>query len=289
MAFLEWSESLATGIPSVDADHRVLIDLINQLDAGVGDREERATLGTVLNTLVDYTAYHFAREERIMEASGYPRLAEHKLEHEGLTEKVIDLQCRFLDYDKDVVGSEVLDFLKEWLFSHIQEKDMDYRPFVEGNEAAMRLAETIRPVRAPEDQTGWSGSEEFDWSGLKVLIVDDNLKFRTVMATILEAVSVAEVETADSGARGLERLQDFRPDVVLSDWRMEGMDGIELVGRLRDPATSPVPGVPVIMITGYGDAGLRDKALAAGATSILEKPITPRRLLEAIVLAVEGK
>ena len=143
MAFFDWSDTMSVGVPAVDGDHKVLISLINQLNAAVGASDEPAVLGSVLNTLVDYTTFHFMREEKIMEAAGYPRLLLHKEQHEDLTARVIDIQCRHEEGGDVLRGSAVLEFLKDWLTTHILKQDMDYRPFVIGNEAASRAAESV--------------------------------------------------------------------------------------------------------------------------------------------------
>lgn len=159
MADLRWDDTMSVGVPAVDADHRVLIDLINRLDSSVEGGDGRAVIGTVLNSLVDYIAHHFAREEKVMEACGYPHLEDHRKIHSDLAERVVDVQCRFLDNEQEVIGAEVLGFLKDWLRDHILGQDMDFRPLAEGNEAAAAAADTVRAVRPAglPGSTRWPG------------------------------------------------------------------------------------------------------------------------------------
>lgn len=285
MAFITWNESLSVGVPLVDDDHKILIELINQLEDGVGDNEETAVLGTVLDALIDYTVYHFAREEKVMEACGFPEMNDHVGEHRDLTSRVRGIQRRFRDGDHDALGKETLDFLKDWLTHHILKSDMAYRRFAEDNEAAVEAAEQVprlRPDKGQEVDEDQKAVGAFDWSRLNALIIDDNPNFRRVARTILDSVRSNSVWEAVNGAEGLEILKDFDVDVVLCDWRMSGMDGIEFVSRLRAQGNT----VPVIMMSGYGDEAFAERARAAGVDNFLEKPITARSVLVSIAKAV---
>src|SRR4051794_32960955 len=85
---------------------------------------------------------------------------------------------------------------------------------------------------------------------IKVLIVDDEHYYRKVIRTLLMAIGVEQIQEASDGANGLEAIQAHKPDMVLLDWEMPGMDGAEFMRRVRSPATFPSPDVPIIMLTG---------------------------------------
>ena len=123
---------------------------------------------------------------------------------------------------------------------------------------------------------------DIDWSSLRVLVVDDNANFRRITRTILQAVRVADIEEVTSAAEALERLSDYNPDVVLSDWRMEGMDGLEFVRTLRDKGVT----TPVVMMTGYGEEDFETRAKDAGVTEFLEKPVTPKSIISSVARAL---
>ena len=285
MAFIEWTEAMSVGVPALDADHKILVSLINQLKSVVGDDEEYATLGSVLNTLVDYTAHHFLREERVMEACGYPRLAEHMRQHEALTSRVIDAQCRYIEDREDVVGDDLLTFLKDWLTSHILEEDMAYRRYVEGDEAADKAAATVEAIGRPlADEP----DAPFDWGTLKVLIVDENQALRTVTRTIMEVVRVAEVRESSSAAGAMEQMRKYLPGAVVCGGRVGGMDGIEFARRVRDDS-SPAAGIPIVMMIGPSEADYVERAEAAGVDRCLQKPIRALTLLETLAEVVGGK
>jgi DNA-binding NtrC family response regulator len=102
----------------------------------------------------------------------------------------------------------------------------------------------------------------------RVLLVDDEPGVRATLAANLE-LSGLDVVTASSGAAAIELSTKEGPfDLVLSDVRMPGMSGAELVRRLR----SVQPGVPVILMTGFAKEELLAEALADGAFTVLMKP-----------------
>ena len=109
----------------------------------------------------------------------------------------------------------------------------------------------------------------------RVLVVDDNRDAAESLTMILQ-MSGHEAETAFSGAQALERVGVFKPDVVLTDIGMPGMDGYEVARRLRaDPATRDLR---IIALTGWGQAQDKERALAAGFNRHLTKPVDPEEL-----------
>jgi len=105
-------------------------------------------------------------------------------------------------------------------------------------------------------------------SGLgRILIVDDEQTVRDVLAEFFTEQGY-EVATADSGADALRGLPETRPDLVLLDVRMPGIDGVETLRRLRTIA----PGVSVIMVTANEDVALARTTLKLGALDYVAKP-----------------
>ena len=72
---------------------------------------------------------------------------------------------------------------------------------------------------------------------------------RKLVVTILQAFGVSQIHEADSGNRAWTVLRVSNPDVIVADWVMEGMSGIELVQKIRTDPSTPNPFVPVIMLT----------------------------------------
>jgi PAS domain S-box-containing protein len=108
-------------------------------------------------------------------------------------------------------------------------------------------------------------------SGMRVLVVDDDVAVADSMAMLLE-VTGYEVRIADSGQAALEQVPLFRPQVVLLDIGLTGMDGFETAKRLRE--LSEGLDLYVVALTGYADEETREKALASGCDYFLVKPVT---------------
>ncbi len=131
MALIEWSEELSTGIQEVDNQHQRLVGIINELHMAMLDRREKQAMSRIFTELVDYTKTHFAFEEELFERHGYPAEAAHKLQHQHLAQKVIDLKEEF-DAGNTAVTLEVMRFLRDWLADHIIGSDKRYAPFLIG-------------------------------------------------------------------------------------------------------------------------------------------------------------
>lgn len=114
-----------------------------------------------------------------------------------------------------------------------------------------------------------------------ILVVDDDKSMRQSLIVLLEAVGW-RVEAVDRATRVAERLRDAPPDVILSDVRMPGMSGLELLASLN-PDTAP----PIVLISAHGDIPTAVQAIQDGAYSFVEKPYDPRRLLTVLRHAAE--
>ena len=132
MAILEWSDSLSVGFEEIDDDHKNLLKLVNQLDDVVNKGKEGEVIGGILDELLNYTAWHFRHEERLMQTYGDPEFFNHKNEHEKLTQIAAEQKEHFLAGDLDVENT-LLPLLKNWLTKHILETDMKTGKFLAEN------------------------------------------------------------------------------------------------------------------------------------------------------------
>jgi signal transduction histidine kinase/ActR/RegA family two-component response regulator len=123
--------------------------------------------------------------------------------------------------------------------------------------------------------------------GTDVLIVDDDPDERLMMQAVLE-VAGARVTSAASGAEALARLGENPPDLLLSDIGMPGMDGIELIKRVRAAAPGTFAGVRAMAITAYARDGDRARALDAGYHAHVAKPIDPVDLLARVAAVLQA-
>jgi hemerythrin-like metal-binding protein len=121
---------MSVGVPALDSDHRCLVRIINLLAEVDHGAEARSTIETVLETLAMYARYHFTREERVMEACGFPASTVHRAEHEDFTGYIHGLRVELAGRASPRVANELLDYLTQWLHHHILIQDMAYKPYV---------------------------------------------------------------------------------------------------------------------------------------------------------------
>lgn len=113
----------------------------------------------------------------------------------------------------------------------------------------------------------------------KILVIEDEPQMRRNMLTILELENY-EALGADNGERGLALALQHRPDLIFCDIMMPGLDGYEVLARLRaNPATA---GIPVLFLTARGEKMEVEKGLSLGVESYLTKPVVLADLLAAV-------
>jgi CheY-like chemotaxis protein len=113
----------------------------------------------------------------------------------------------------------------------------------------------------------------------RTLVVDDNHDAAESLAMLL-SLDGHEVEAVFSAEDALERTRTFRPQVMLLDIGLPGMDGYEVARRVR--ALDGGADVRLIALTGYGQSDDRQRALAAGFDEHLVKPVEPDKLAQAL-------
>lgn len=105
----------------------------------------------------------------------------------------------------------------------------------------------------------------------KVLVVDDDPVVGMSFNRVLSSEKGYVVITAQNAAEALEKLREQEYDVVFTDIKMPGMDGVELAERVR----ARQPWTPVVIVTGYGTKANEERAKAAGVLEFLNKPLSP--------------
>jgi len=112
---------------------------------------------------------------------------------------------------------------------------------------------------------------------MNVLVVDDSRAMRLILTRILKQTGLVtgEISEAENGNEALAHLRGSSADLVLSDWNMPEMSGIELLGALRAEGID----VPFVFVTSESTTEMRERAAEAGAASLIAKPFT-RELLE---------
>ncbi len=118
---------------------------------------------------------------------------------------------------------------------------------------------------------------------LKVLVVDDEHCMRKVTRALLQVIGVQTIYEANDGCSGLEAICTRAPDVVILDWEMPSPNGPEFVRQVRSPGKFPMPDVPIIMLTAYGERSRVVEAVRLGVNEYLLKPVSSTALLARVV------
>jgi len=122
---------------------------------------------------------------------------------------------------------------------------------------------------------------------VKFLIVDDNAFARTLIRRILVQFGASDIREARDGAAAMMEVQAFKPDIVIVDWMMKPVDGMEFVRWLREGDDSPAPFTPVIMVSAFSHMANIMQARDAGINEFLAKPISAKSLLSRIQAVIE--
>ncbi len=131
----DWKSEYAVNIGSIDAQHQTLFAIGRQLYTAMSAGKGKSVLAKILDRLVQYTAMHFAHEERLMQLYQYPDFAAHKAEHDALAKQVIAFQEEF-NSGRATMAVQVLQFLKDWLETHIKGSDMAYTACLKAQKVA---------------------------------------------------------------------------------------------------------------------------------------------------------
>ena len=116
---------------------------------------------------------------------------------------------------------------------------------------------------------------------IKLLIVDDHKIFRDGLKLLLgQFPFIGEIGEASDGKEFLDRLESGFPDLVLMDIQLPGMDGLSATKIIKEDPD--LKDIPIVALTSYAMQGDKEKALAAGCTGYIAKPIDTRKFLETI-------
>jgi len=113
-----------------------------------------------------------------------------------------------------------------------------------------------------------------------ILVIDDNDDVRSIVAAVLRNFGFVVREANDGGA-GIQMVLEQKPDLIITDVRMPGMDGHHLLSAIRE--LQATASIPVIMMTGSASHDDFRRGMVSGADDYLNKPFTPDELIEAVL------
>ena len=119
-------------------------------------------------------------------------------------------------------------------------------------------------------------------AALQVLLVDDNQHMRAITSAVLQSAGIRKVREATDGAAALEVLREHAVDLVIVDFNMFPLDGVEFTRLVRNSPDSANPYLPIIMMTGHSEKTRVYEARDAGVTEFVVKPITAKAILDRI-------
>lgn len=127
-----------------------------------------------------------------------------------------------------------------------------------------------------------------DLKTLRILIVDDNRNFVSIVRDVLRGVGVRSVFACENGVSTLEFLKQTEVDLALIDLNLGDIDGLELTRLIRSAPDSQNPCMPIIMVTAHAERSTVQAAICAGVDEFLTKPLSPKKLLGRMVNLLEN-
>jgi PleD family two-component response regulator len=109
---------------------------------------------------------------------------------------------------------------------------------------------------------------------LKVLVIDDNRHMRLIVKALLLQIGASQFREASDAAFAFKEMQNFPADLIIVDWQMEPLDGLDFVRLVRTAKDSRNPYVPIIMLSGHTEYRRVAEARDAGVNEFLAKPVS---------------
>ena len=130
---IEWKDQYSVGVKGIDNQHKQLIVLINVLNETTQSGAlTTALLNSIISQLTHYTKYHFTYEEVLFRKYNYSETKEHTNEHQNFVKKIE----AFAQVKPEEISDQILEFLNNWLITHILKSDMKYAELFQKSEAS---------------------------------------------------------------------------------------------------------------------------------------------------------
>jgi len=123
---------------------------------------------------------------------------------------------------------------------------------------------------------------------LSVLVVEDSIPMLEIMVTILDRFGFGRIFTAEDGEQAFSIYQRYKPDLIITDWHMEGVNGLELTEWIRRNKYSVNRTIPIILMTGFSEQIRIANARDVGVTEVIVKPFTAEALARRIMHVIDA-
>jgi hemerythrin-like metal-binding protein len=132
---LVWNDTFVAGVPEIDEQHMILVDLLNRVRVKLLPEPDNKEMERIILDLLSYALYHFEMEERLMDEYGYgsgrPQEANAHLEqHRFFSEKVVSVRNALIS-GEEISAEELLRFLSQWLVDHILKTDFKLANYIQ--------------------------------------------------------------------------------------------------------------------------------------------------------------
>jgi two-component system chemotaxis response regulator CheY len=124
--------------------------------------------------------------------------------------------------------------------------------------------------------------------GIKVLVVDDFPTMRRIVKNLLKQIGFENIDEAEDGMQALNKLKSGNYGLVVSDWNMPNMEGIDLLKNIRQEA-EPLKNIPFLMVTAEAEKEKVIEAIKAGVDNYIVKPFTAEVLKEKLEKIADKK
>ena len=250
---IAWKDSYRLGHEQVDMQHKEIFEIVYILNNACVDGSGKAKLQETLRFLETYTIQHFYYEEELQLRYSFPEYDNHKKMHGAFAKTVDEVKSIFSENGSSVELSRRLnESLLSWLIHHIQREDT-------------KIGKHIAESNASYERNS-------------LLIVDDDKSSLLVLNDILR--SDYTIFTARNGLEGIERANEYNPDLILLDVLMPEMSGYEVLSVLKDAENTK--DIPVILLTGIDDTDSERMGFDLGAADYVKKPFSAPLLLKRI-------
>ena len=127
----------------------------------------------------------------------------------------------------------------------------------------------------------------YKFENITVLVVESSHAMFELTRSVLKTFGIEKIEHANGYEEGFQTFQEINPDLVITDWLSEPLNGLELTKKIRSDPASPNPFVPIILMSGYSVKTRVLLARDSGITSFLAKPFTAKMLYKRIEELIE--